>query len=85
MDDPMAGANSVESVINIIKQISGDFIKCNPNLRKWISNKKEIKVVVVVVKDIGNNKIKSIKENKFVKILGLQWEPKKYEFKSSNR
>ncbi|KAH8410358.1 hypothetical protein KR222_004608, partial [Zaprionus bogoriensis] len=78
MDDLMTGSDSIEKSKKIVCLISMELEKVGMNLRKWISNEKEI---IDTVENAGENKVLSIEETESVKTLGLQWEPFKDEFK----
>jgi len=75
-DNLMTGSYSIKESKKIVKQ--GSLEKVGLNLRKWISNHKEI---IENVENAGDNKTLSIEENESVKALGLQWKPFKDEFK----
>lgn len=77
MDDLMTGADTVENCKYVMAAVATQLNKYHFNLRKWLSNDREI---TRTVHDKGNNEVIHIKDDESVKTLGVLWDPVRDEF-----
>lgn len=82
MDDLMTGCQNVKEGVKIYKETNEMLGKAGFVLQKWSSNSNQLLKEMQQGSD-GNDKGLKIKENEFIKILGLTWNRQRDEFQYS--
>lgn len=82
VDDILAGANDEEQALELKQQLENLLIKGGFQLSKWVTNSKQI------LQSVDKSATKTIvslsdKEDTWVKLLGLQWDPYEDAFRFS--
>ncbi|XP_037049650.1 uncharacterized protein LOC119083940 [Bradysia coprophila] len=85
MDDVSSGSFSVESTIQLRRDLAQSMDRCGFRLRKWLSNSQDVLESIPVEDRADSSDLVEIMEES-VKTLGVFWNPKSdcFEFKISS-
>ena len=72
MDDLLSGADTIHECETIQQEVSSQLSTYGFNLRKWLSNEKQI---IRNVETAAENAVIQFEDGESVKTLGLQWDP----------